>query len=113
LLFGNDPDFGTYLGIATNVQVTANRFCNVTNPVTVEPLATDTEQGTLACPPLALAIAPAVLLSWPDDGETHTLESAPDLQGPWSPMNATSAMQDGQVTVAVKTDGRHQFFRLH
>ena len=114
LLLGDDPLFGTYLGVTTNAQVTANRFCNVTTNVVVQPLATDTEQGTLTCPfPLPpLAIAPAALLSWPDDGETHGLESAPDLQGPWSAMNATLTVQDGQVTVGVKTDRDHQFFRL-
>lgn len=114
VLFGNDPDFGTYLGIAQNAQLMTNRFCNVTTNLWVQPLATDTEQGTLICPfPLPpLAIAPAVLLSWPDDGETHTLESAPDPQGPWSPLNGTPTVQAGQITFAVKTDQDHRFFRL-
>lgn len=114
VLFGSDPDFGTYLGIAHNAQLTTNRFCNVATNVWLQPLATDTEQGTLTCPfPLpALAIAPAVLLSWSDDGETHELESAPELQGPWSPLSATLTVQDGLITAAVKTDRDHQFFRL-
>jgi len=85
ILFGDDPYFGTYVGIAHNAQLTTNRFCDVTTKVLVEPLATETEQGTLTCPipPPPLTIDPAVLLSWPDDGETHVLESAPDPQGPW------------------------------
>jgi hypothetical protein len=116
LLFGNDPDFRIYLGIATNAQVTANRFCNVTTNVIVESQATDTEQGTLTtltCPPPELSIAPAVLLSWPDDGETHTLESASNPLGPWSPLDATPLVQASQITFVIKTDRDRQFFRLH
>jgi len=114
-LLGNDPTFGTILGSAVNAQVTSNRFCNVTTNINVQPLASATQQGTLLCPfpPPTLAIAPAVLLSWPADGETYTLESAPDPQGPWSPINATPTMQGGQVTFAVKTDSSRQYFRLH
>ncbi len=114
-LLGNDPNWGSTLGIALDAQVTSNRFCNVTTHINVEPLATATEATTLTCPfPLpTLGIAPAVLLTWPDDGETHALESAPDPQGPWSPLNATPTVQDGQVTFAVKTDQGHRFFRLH
>src|SRR6266498_2781889 len=46
-LMGNDPNFGTILGIAVNAQVTSNRFCNVTTPINRQPLATATQQGTL------------------------------------------------------------------
>ena len=42
---GADPDFGTILGMAVNVQVRDNRFCYVTTPVTVHPRATAMEQG--------------------------------------------------------------------
>jgi hypothetical protein len=113
-LFGNDPDFGTYLGIAHNAQLTTNRFCNVTNRVTVEPLATDTEQGTLTCPfpPPALAITPAVLLSWPGEDDGWTVESATSVDGPWSPSDATPFMQYGRHSIAVPTDGERRFFRL-
>lgn len=49
-LFGDDPDFGTALGIATNVKLIANRFCHVGEPIVVEPLVTDvTEHGTKLC----------------------------------------------------------------
>ena len=50
-LLGDDPDFGTLLGIAVNAQVTSNRFCNVTTHITVQPLASATQAGTLSvCP---------------------------------------------------------------
>jgi hypothetical protein len=44
VVLGNDPDFGTTLGIATNLQPNANRFCNVTEAVVIEPLATGTTE---------------------------------------------------------------------
>ncbi len=117
LLLGEDPEFvGTYLGVATNAQVTANWFCHVATNIMVEPQATYTEHGTLntlTCPPPELSIAPAVLLSWPDDGETHVLESAPSPHGPWTPLDAPRTVQVGQITFAVKTDREHHFFRLH
>ncbi|HEY5912073.1 MAG TPA: right-handed parallel beta-helix repeat-containing protein [Verrucomicrobiae bacterium] len=114
VLFGNDPDFGTYLGIAHNAQLNTNRFCNVTNTLTVEPLATDTEQGTLTCPfpAPALAITPAVLLSWPIDEDGWTVESAPAVDGPWTPLIATPFVQGDRKSVAVPTDAQRRFFRL-
>ena len=116
LLLGDDPDFGTALGTTTNATLIGNRFCDVTKPIDTEPLVTGTtNQGTLLCPflPPTLAIAPAVLLAWPDDGESWTLQSAPDPQGPWSPLIVTPMLQDGQNSVGVKTDSDHRFFRLH
>ncbi len=113
VLFGNDPDFGTYLGITHSAQLATNRFCNVTNTVTVEPLATDAEQGTNTCSsPPALAIAPAVLLSWPGDEDGWTVESAPAVVGPWTPLVATPFLQGGRHTVAVPTDAEGWFFCL-
>jgi hypothetical protein len=113
VLFGDDPDFGTILGIAHNAQLNTNRFCNVTTNVWVEPLATRTEQGTLTCgAPPALAIAPAVLLSWPGDEEGWTVESAPAVDGPWSPVIATPFLQGGRHSIAVPTEGERRFFRL-
>jgi hypothetical protein len=115
-LIGGGPDWGNRIGIARNVTLAANRFCQVTNLVTVEPFVTNvTDQGTLTCPfpPLTLGIAPGVLLSWLDDGETHTLESAPSLQGPWSAVSVALVLQDGQITAAVRTDSDHRFFRLN
>jgi hypothetical protein len=115
LVLGDDPVFGTNLGSSTNVQIDSNRFCNVTNKVDIELPATTTEQSTMTCPfpPPPLGIARAVMLSWPDDGEAHILESAPDLAGPWSTMNASLALQNGELTVAVKTESDQRFFRLH
>ena len=49
-LMGNDPTCGTILGIAVNAQVTSNRFCEVTTPITVQPLASATQAGTLRLP---------------------------------------------------------------
>ncbi len=114
VLFGNDPDFGPYLGITHSAQLATNRFCTVTNTVTVEPLATDAEQGTLTCPfpPPALVIAPAVLLSWPGDEDGLSVESAPAADGPWAPLIATPFLQQGRHSMAVPTDAEHRFFRL-
>ena len=42
-LMGNDPNYGTILGTAVNAQVTSNRFCGVTTPVAVQPLASTTQ----------------------------------------------------------------------
>lgn len=116
VLVGEDPGFGTAFGIASNVVATGNRFCEVATPVQREPLTENiSESGTLTCPfqPPALGIANAVLLSWPDDGETHVLESAPDPTGPWTVLNAGRVVQEGQVNTAVKTGSGHsQYFRL-
>jgi hypothetical protein len=44
LLLGDDPDFGTYLGFATNAKLLGNRFCRVTEPIISEPLVTGTQE---------------------------------------------------------------------
>lgn len=47
MLFGDDPDFGTTLGIARNATLIANQFCHVAMPILIEPLVTGTqEHGT-------------------------------------------------------------------
>ena len=86
----------------------------MTNRINVEPLASATETGTLACPfpSPTLAIANAVLLSWPNYADGWTLESAPDLLGPWSPLDVAPSVQDGQYIFAVKTTSQQRFFRL-
>lgn len=76
VLFGNDPEFGTNLGITRNAQLSSNRFCNVTTNVWVEPLATATEQGTLTCPfPVEftsiLSTTNGVRMAWTDPGPGH------------------------------------------
>ncbi len=114
-LIGNDPTFGTILGSAINAQVTSNRFCGVTTPVTVQPLANATQVGTLlVCPipPPPLAIAPAVLLSWPGEEVGWTIESAISVDGPWAASDATLFMQYGRHSIAVPTGGEQRFFRL-
>jgi nitrous oxidase accessory protein NosD len=115
VVLGNDPDFGTMLGISTNVQLVANRFCDVTPLVLVEPLATGTtEIGSVTCPfsPPLLAIAPAVLLSWPGADDDWTVESATNAAGPWTASDATPFKQYGRNGIAVPTEGERRFFRL-
>ena len=113
-LMGIDPTFGTILGSAVDAQVTSNRFCNVTTNVTVQPLASATQAGTFVCPfPFpTLAMANAVMLSWPNYADGWTLESSPDLQGPWTPLDVAPSVQDGQYVFAVLTTGQQRFFRL-
>jgi len=115
LLIGNDPDFGTALGITTNTTLIGNRFCDVTTPIEVEPLVTGTtNQGTLMCPfpRPALGIVPAVLLNWPDYSSGWILEFAPMAMGPWQPADVMPTLHGGQNTAVVKSDTQHRFFRL-
>ena len=115
LLFGNDPVFGTLAGITHDAALIDNRFCTVATNVVIEPLVTGvTEQGSLSCPfpDPALDIASAVMLSWPNYAIGWTLESAPDPQGPWTPLHVGPSLQDGQYVFAVKTAGQPGFFRL-
>jgi nitrous oxidase accessory protein NosD len=113
-LEGKDPTFGTILGVAVDAQVTSNRFCNVTTNVTVQPLASAVQAGTMLCPfpPPALAIAPAVLLSWPLEDDGWTVESATSVDGPWAASDATPFMQYGRHSIALPTDGAGRIFRL-
>ena len=113
-LLGNDPMFGTLLGAALDAQVTSNRFCNVTTPVNLQPLATATETGTSLgpCSSPPLAIAPAVLVSWPAEEAGWTVESATSVDGPWAASDATPFTQYGRHSVAVPSEGGRRFFRL-
>jgi nitrous oxidase accessory protein NosD len=108
------PNFGDILGFAINAQVTSNRFCNVTTPINRQSPATATETGTLtnSCSSPPLAIAPAVLVSWPAETNLWTVESATSVVGPWTPADATPFTQYGRHSIAVPTDGAHRFFRL-
>lgn len=116
-LLGNDPipgfGLGDILGFAVNAQVTSNRFCNVTTRINLQPPATATETGTLtnSCSSNALTIASAVFVSWPAEDD-RWIESATSVVGPWTPYDATPFLQRGQHSIAVPTDGGHQFFRL-
>jgi Right handed beta helix region len=113
-LLGNDPDYGTLLGLTINAQVTSNRFCNVTTPINREPLTTATETGTLtnSCSSRPLVIAPAVLISWPGDEDGWTVEFATSVDGPWVASDATPFTQYGRHSLAVPTDSERRFFRL-
>jgi hypothetical protein len=116
VLLGKDPIFGTSVGITHTAAVIHNRFCSVATNVVIEPLATGvTELGSLTCPfpEPALAIATAVMLSWPNYASGRTLESAPDPQGPWTAQDVVPSLQDGQYVYAVKTVGQQRFYRLH
>jgi hypothetical protein len=115
LLFGDDWEFGPGgLGIASNAVLNANRFCNVTTNILAQPLTTHTEQGTLTCPfPLPeLDVQKAVLLSWPGIDEGYIVETASDLEGPWSLLGATPFLQQGKNSVCTPMDANRQFFRL-
>jgi hypothetical protein len=115
VLLGNDPDYGTNLGTATNPRLVGNRFCQVTTPIDIEPLVSGvSQQGTQLCPfpPPTLAIGAAVILSWPSNDEGWILETASPASGPWTPTNEVPTQQGGQNVVAVYTDANHRFFRL-
>ena len=88
MLLGNDPDFQTSLGIAHNTRLNTNEFCNVSANIFVEPLATDAEQGTLAC--LALtsitSTTNGVRVAWTDSGpdQAYTVQVRESLtSGAW------------------------------
>lgn len=53
-----------------------------------------------------------IVLFGDDDGAGWTVESAPAVDGPWSPLLATPFLLDGRHTVAVPTDAKSRFFRL-
>lgn len=44
ILIGDDPIFGTTLGIASDVTLIGNRFCEVSTPILIEPLVTGVEE---------------------------------------------------------------------
>jgi len=112
LLFGNDdPEFGGYLGAASNATLVANGFCNVATNLTTELQATYTEQGTLTCPSPILDIR-AVQLSWPFSYTGYSVEAAPAADGPWSALDATPFQQDEENRVVVPAETDQQFFRL-
>lgn len=116
VLVGNDPGFGTIFGIASEVRVNANRFCDVSDTIQTEDLSFDNIiENNLECPfdPPALGVKSAVSLSWMDDGETHSVEKALSLQGPWSVVSLSPTSQDGVLSVSVPIDGTQAYFRLH
>lgn len=113
-LIGTDPISGNILGKAVDAHVRDNRFCDVTTPLTLQPLASGTQEGTLTCPfsPPELAIAPTLLLSWPGDEDGWTVESSPGLDSPWAPTDVPIFTQGGRHNLAVPIDGERRLFRL-
>lgn len=113
-LGGEDPFFGTDLGIAVDAQLTDNRFSNVDTPIDHQPQSSATEEGTLLPPWPApmLDVDKAVLLSWPDFHEGWSLEASPDMAGPWAPVDLPLRRRDGRNEVFVPVDGAGGFFRL-
>jgi hypothetical protein len=112
VVLGDDPDFGTSLGIASNATLVDNGFCNVDSNYNFEPLATYDLQSTLTCPEPTLDLAPAMLLSWPFAYDGYLVESAHSPEGPWSPLDATVFLQNGAHHAAVPAADAPQFFRL-
>jgi len=98
VLFGDDPDFATYLGVASNAVLTTNGFCDVTTQVFSESGASYTEQGTLVCP---FPDPELIILSWPGIEAGFSVQSSPTPSGPWRTLTATPTRQDGQNRVAV------------
>jgi hypothetical protein len=113
-VMGDDPEWGTLFGIADDVQLIDNRFCDVANPINMQPQATATEQGTLLCPfpEPVLDNASAVLLSWPEFEDGYVVESAPAPDGPWTQSTATPFLEAGQTRIAAATTGELRYFRL-
>lgn len=88
VLLGQDPDYGTYLGIAHNTHIATNQFCNIATNVVVQPLATETEQGTLACGELTsiTSTTNGVRVAWAGSGpgNAYTVQYRDSLtEGAW------------------------------
>jgi hypothetical protein len=111
-LFGDDPDFGTSVGVASNATLVDNGFCNVDTNYSFQPLASHDLQSTLTCPEPTLDVAEAVLLSWPFAYDGYSVESADSAEGPWTALDATVFQQNGMHYVVVPSDGAPEFFRL-
>jgi hypothetical protein len=112
ILLGDDPDFGTSVGIASNATLVDNGFCNVDTNYDFQPLASYDLQSTLTCPEPTLDVAEAVLLSWPFAYDGYSVESADSADGPWIALDATVFQQDGMHYVVVPSDDAPEFFRL-
>ncbi len=110
---GVDPEFGTGLGIATNAQLSNNRFRDVITTVETQPQATPTEVGSLLYPfPTPnLTIEDAVLVSWPSYYESWSLQYSEDMET-WDVLDLPVMEQAGASMITVPTDDGHEFFRL-
>jgi len=112
VLLGDDPDFGTSFGIASNATLLDNGFCNVGTNYDLEPLATYDLQSTLTCPEPTLDMVEVILLSWPFAYDGYSVESADSSDGPWTALDATVFLQNGTHNVVVPTEGAPELFRL-
>ncbi len=68
-----------------------------------------------SAPPVAepaLAVEPAVKLSWPGSAEGYLLESAAHADGTWSVVSATPAVEAGQRILFLEAGQNARFFRL-
>jgi len=54
----------------------------------------------------------AVQLSWPYSDNGYPVETAPSMDGPWTPSGETLFLQDGRNNAAVPAGSDQQFFRL-
>ena len=59
-----------------------------------------------------LAIASAVIVSWPAQYSTAVLQSATSLSGPWTEVSAPRNVVGNVVSVAIPTTGSKQYYRL-
>jgi hypothetical protein len=102
-------------GIASDVTLATNRFCQVSTPVKTEPLGRGDYRasqlhlsllatGTGDCERGPAFVAGRRRSPFPGAG-AHP-------QGPWTPLAMTPSIQRAEATFAVKTDGDHRFFRL-
>ncbi len=112
VLLGDDPDFGTSPGIASNATLVDNGFFNVDTNYDFQPLATYDLQGTLTCPEPTLDMVQAILLSWSFAYDGYSVESADSPDGPWTALDATVFRQNGMNYLIVPSDGTQEFFRL-
>jgi hypothetical protein len=111
-ILGDDPDWGTALGIASNATLVDNGFCNVDTNYDLQPLATYDLQNTLTCPEPTLDTVQAILLSWPLVYDGYSVESADSADGPWTALDATVFQQNGANYVVIPSDGAPEFYRL-
>jgi hypothetical protein len=112
VMLGDDPDFGTSLGIASIATLLENGFCNVDTNYDFQPLITYDLQSTLTCPEPTLDMTQAILLSWSFAYDGYSVESADSPEGPWTALDVTVFRQNGMNYVIVPSDGTPEYFRL-
>lgn len=91
----------------TTVQKLSRAALLATTAIT----ANAAEQRTLFCP-FPAPVLHIAILSWTGFEQGFLLEPAPTPNGPWTMLNATPVLQDGQNNVTVPMNSDPQFFRL-